>query len=450
MQPSTDRLIAVDAYRGVVMFLLLPDLFGGFSFHRMARQFPDDPVWANLAAWFTHVQWSGASVWDLIMPSFVFLVGVVMPLSAAARRRRGDTEPQIFAHVALRAAALLLLPLFLQILHVRERSYLDELWPFILLAAGLPVSGRLAAAFGIASAPARHRIELVWWSAILVASAFRLSANISAIEFEFNHVFSQLALASIFAFLLVGKSRPVQVGCLLAILVSYWALFAMVPLPPSGFDPSKVGVQPGDEVFGGLFAHWNKNTNAAAAFDAWFLNLLPRAEPFLFQDKGLQTLNFIPTIATMIFGVMAGELLLGGRAKTQIRNALLLAGASVLAAGLLAGQWFCPIVKSIWTPSWVLFSSGVTILVLAAFYHACDMRERRARWAFPFMVLGTNSILLYTLAYYKWRFLSIPGKLTGIDMFTGTYAPVLGSVVLVAMLWTVAFVLYRAKIFVKL
>ncbi len=449
MQPSTDRIVAVDAYRGMVIFLLIPDLYGGFSFHTMARQFPDDPVWANLAAWFTHVQWSGFSVWDLIMPSFVFLVGVVMPLSAAARRRRGATEPQIFGHVALRAAALLLLPLFLLILQNRERSYLDELWPFILLAAGLPVSERLAAMMGIASAPAKHRIELAWWSAIVVASAFRLLANIGAIELDFNHVFSQLALASIFAFLLVGKSRSVQVGCLLAILVAYWALFAMYPLPPSGFDPSKVGVQPGDEVFSGLFAHWNKNTNAAAAFDVWFLNLLPRAEPFLFQEKGLQTLNFIPTIATMIFGVMAGELLLSGRAKTQIGNALFLTGAALLVAGLVAGQWLSPIVKSIWTPSWVLFSSGVTILVLAAFYHACDIREWRA-WAFPFVVLGTNSILLYTLAYYKWRFLSIPEKLTGIDMFTGIHAPVLESVVLVAMLWAIAYVLHRKRIFVKL
>jgi predicted acyltransferase len=449
MQPSTDRLVAVDAYRGMVIFLLVPDLYGAFSFHRMARQFPDDPVWANLAAWFTHVQWSGFSAWDLIMPSFVFLVGVVMPLSAAARRRRGDTERQIFGHVALRAAVLLLLPPFLLILQDRERSYLDELWPFILLAAGLPVSERLTAMFGIASAPVKHRIELIWWSAILVASAFRLFANIGAVELEFNHIFSQLALASIFAFLLIGKSRSVQAGCLLAILVAYWALFAMYPLPPSGFDPSKVGVQPGDEVFSGLFAHWNKNTNAAAAFDVWFLNLLPRAEPFLFQEKGLQTLNFIPTIATMIFGVMAGELLLSGRAKTRIGNTLLLAGAGVLVAGLIAGQWFCPIVKSIWTPSWVLFSSGITILVLGALYLVCDVRGWRA-WAFPFVVLGTNSILLYTLAYYKWRFVSIPGKLSGVDMFAGIYAPVLESVVLVAMLWTISYVLHRARIFVKL
>jgi predicted acyltransferase len=71
------------------MLLLVPDLLGGFSFYMMARRLPDDPAWGNLAAWFTHVQWSGSFVWDLVMPSFVFPVGVAVPLSVAARRRRG-------------------------------------------------------------------------------------------------------------------------------------------------------------------------------------------------------------------------------------------------------------------------------------------------------------------------------------------------------------------------
>jgi predicted acyltransferase len=346
-------------------------------------------------------------VWDFVMPSFVFIVGVAMPLSHAARQRRGDTEHQILGHVMLRAAALFLLALFLQVLQFPERTYLDELWPFVLLAAGLPVSGRLAALLGISSPRAKYRIELAWWSVILAASIVRLVTKIGAIEIHFNYILSQLALASIFAFLLVGKPRRVQIGSLSAILALYWLLFALYPLPGPGFDPSSVGVRPGDGVFGGLFAHWNKNTNAAAAFDVWFLNLFPRAEPFVFQEKGLQTLNFIPTIATMIFGVMAGELLVSGKSGAQIRMILLVEGAGALAVGLIAGQWLCPIVKSIWTPSWALFSSGVTILVLAALHQLCDMRAWRPL-SLAFAVLGTNSILLYVLAHYKWRFLSIP------------------------------------------
>ena len=65
----------------------------------------------------------------------------------------------------------------------------------------------------------------------------------------------------------------------------------------------------------GFFAHWNKNANVAAAFDRWFLNLFPHPadHPFVFNEGGYATLNFIPSIATMIFGVLAGELLRSSR-----------------------------------------------------------------------------------------------------------------------------------------
>ena len=65
----------------------------------------------------------------------------------------------------------------------------------------------------------------------------------------------------------------------------------------------------------GFFAHWNKNRNAAAAFDRWFLNLFPRPDgkPFVVNEGGYATLNFVPSIATMIFGVLAGELLRSSR-----------------------------------------------------------------------------------------------------------------------------------------
>ena len=449
MQRTPDRLVAVDAFRGIVMFLLLPDLTGGFSFHSVARQLPDDPFWSRLAAQFTHVQWSGASIWDFVMPSFVLLVGIAMPLSAAARRARGDTEMQILGHVILRAAVLVLLAQFLHLVEFRERTYLDELWPFILLGAGLPVPRQLANSLGITSQKIRYRIELAWWAIILAASVLRLTAKFGVLDIHFNHIFSQLGLASIFAFLLVGKGRRVQVSSISVILILYWLLFALFPLQGPGLDPYQVGVQSGNEVFEGLFAHWNKNSNAATAFDVWFLNHFPQPEPFLFQEKGLQTLNFVPTIATMICGVMAGELLASCESKVRIRNLLFVAGAGLTIGGLIAGQWLCPIVKAIWTPSWALFSTGVVILVLAALYQFCGLPGGRT-WAMPFAVLGTNSILLYVLAYYKWRFLSITQRVTGIDITAGIYTPVLQSLVLLGMLWAIAYVLYRARTFVKI
>jgi heparan-alpha-glucosaminide N-acetyltransferase len=125
-------------------------------------------------------------------------------------------------------------------------------------------------------------------------------------------------------------------------------------------------------------------------------------------------------------------------------------GAAGITVGLVAGRWVCPLVKSIWTPSWTLFSTGVVAILLGMLYHVCDVM-RAQRWTFSFAVMGTNSILLYTLsAYYRWRFFEIGEKLLGRSIFAGPYAPVLRSAAFAIALWLIAYALYRLKLFVKI
>ena len=421
---STSRIVSVDVYRGMVMLLLLPNVSAGFSFLSMHKEFPDKPIWRHLAAAFTHVQWTGASIWDLIMPSFIFLVGVSMALSASARQRRGDSQQDILRHICLRSAALFCLGLLLT---APLRSHLDELMPLALLVVGLPIPEWLLTKFGMATEKVRRWAETVWWLTIISSSVAWIYANINdRANYDLVHVFNILALASVPAFLLVGKTRRMQYSAAFGILFLYWLAFAVYPVPAAGFDISKVGVQAGDEVFAGFFAHWNKNTNLAADFDVWFLNWLPRAELFLFQGNGVQTLNFIPTIATLIFGIMAGELLNGARTKAQIPNTLISFGAVGIIVGLIVGEWFCPLVKSIWTPSWTLFSAGVAAFILGVLYLVCDLHKSRS-WAMPFVVIGTNSILLYTLAsYHRWRFLQVPDYPFRCHDFCRALRPVIG------------------------
>ncbi len=64
----------------------------------------------------------------------------------------------------------------------------------------------------------------------------------------------------------------------------------------------------------GFAAHWNKNSNLAWAFDTWFLNLFPREKPFMYNGGGYATLSFIPTLGTMILGLIAGGVLRSERA----------------------------------------------------------------------------------------------------------------------------------------
>src|SRR5207247_8929751 len=137
------------------------------------------------------------------------------------------------------------------------------------------------------------------------------------------------------------------------ILIGYWAAFARYPLPGPDFNYAAAGASPDWPYnYTGFAAHWNKNTNLAWAFDVWFLNLFPRDKPFLFNGGGYATLSFIPTLGTMVLGLLAGGWL---RMPAEPRSKLgVLVAAAVICLGLgfaLDQTGLCPSVKRIWTPA---------------------------------------------------------------------------------------------------
>ncbi|HEY7427164.1 MAG TPA: hypothetical protein VH682_23220 [Gemmataceae bacterium] len=336
------RLVSLDAYRGAIMLFMAS---GGLALPAVAKSFPDDPIWSPIWRYLAfntdHVPWAGRhSLWDLIQPSFMFMVGVAMPYSIASRRAKGDSEKKIFAHVLYRAIVLVLLGIFLS------------------------------------------------------SNGSRGSTN-----FTFVNVLTQIGLGYAFLYLLLGRGLRVQMGVLAVILIGYWLLFFLWPLPDANFDYRTVGWKADWQGLPGWLAHWDKNTNAAAAFDKWFLNLFPPAvgKPFRFNDGGYQTLNFVPSLGTMLLGLMAGEMLRSPKGKWRKLGWLLAAAAVCGALGWLAGEFVCPIIKRIWTPSWVLYSAGGTFAMLAGFFWIIDIVGWK-RWAFPLVVVGMNSIAMYCMA----------------------------------------------------
>ena len=388
------RLASLDAYRGFVMLLMMAEVL---RLKRVAQALPDSGVWSFFASQQSHVEWVGCSLHDLIQPSFSFLVGVALPYSIASRRARGQATGTMIGHAVWRAAILILLGVFL-------RS-----------------TGR----------------TLTNWT--------------------FEDTLTQIGLG--YGFLFALGFRPVreQWAAFVLIVVGVWAAFALHPLPAAGFDYAKVGVaQSWLETNGlsGFAAHWQKNTNLAAGFESWWLNLFPREKPFLFHSGGYATLSFVPTLATMILGLLAGNVLRGERAPREKIRWFVVAGVSGLAAGALLG-WLgvCPVVKRIWTPSWVLFSGGWCCLLLAGFYAVVDV-ARRGRWAFPLIVIGANSIAAYLIAHLFVDF--IRKALTthlGAEIFRSggaAYEPlVLGGATL-AVMWALLYGMYRQRWFLKI
>ncbi|MCI0538391.1 MAG: DUF5009 domain-containing protein [Verrucomicrobiales bacterium] len=306
------RLTSLDAYRGAIMLLMASS---GLGIPQVAAKFPGSAVWKFLGYEYEHAAWTGCTLWDLIQPAFMFMVGVALPWSMANRQARGETFGKMFAHALWRALILVLLGVFLT------------------------------------------------------------SAWSRRTEWYFTNVLSQIGLGYPFLFLLFWTKPRTQWFAAFSILVAYWMMFALYPLPPPNFDWTGVGVPADWPHLTRFAAHWEKNANLAAVFDGWFLNLFPREAAFTHSAGGYQTLNFVPSLATMIFGMSAGRLLRGDLDMEAKLKRLLLAGLVGLVLGqALASAGLCPIVKRIWTPSWALFSGGWVTLLLAAFVAVADWR----------------------------------------------------------------------------
>ena len=205
--------------------------------------------------------------------------------------------------------------------------------------------------------------------------------------------------------------------------------------------------------FTGFLSHWNKNSNLGQAFDVWFLNLFPRVRPFLYNGGGYLTLSFIPTLGTMILGLVAGRWLRASAPRIPLKH-FLYAGAIGVAAGLLL-HWagICPVVKRIWTPAWTLFSGGVCFLFLAAFSYIIEMKGYR-KWAFPLVVIGMNSIAAYLIAHLFGDFV---GQSFHIHLGAHVFAfagqalePLMQGAAVLLVFWLILFWMYRRKLFLKI
>jgi predicted acyltransferase len=383
------RLGSLDAYRGFVMLAMAS---GGLALGVVAQDYPDDHVWQFLDLHTDHVLWRGWSAWDMIQPSFMFIVGVAMPFSYANRRAAGQSRLALLGHALVRSIVLVLLGVFL-------------------------------------------------------ASAWSKGTN-----WVFTNVLAQIGLGYTFVFLLLDRPPWVQVAAACLILVGYWLLFALYPLPPADSPYRLVGVDAAFCRLPGFLHHWSKNTNAAAAFDRWFLNLFPQAEGtrYVKNEGGYATLNFVPSAVTMLLGVLAGQLLRGPRTGKEKLQLLLVVGALGIALGTVLDQTVCPIVKRIWTPSWVIYSAGCACWMLAAFFAVIDLAGYR-RWAFPLVVVGMNSITMYVMSQLMKPFVSASLKThLGRELFSGQYGPIVERSCVLLVLWLVCLWMYRRRIFVRI
>jgi len=390
--PSQQRLGSLDAYRGLAMVLMVAE---ATHLCRVAEHYSGSALWKALCFHQSHVPWVGCSVHDMIQPSFSFLVGVALPFSIASRRRRGQSMAWLSVHAFYRALVLIVLGIFLR------------------------------------------------------------SMGQSRTNFTFEDTLTQIGLGYGFLFLLGLRPTRDHWIAVLLLLVGTWSAFALYPLPADDFNYELVGV-PNDwqHLKTGFEAHWNKNSNLAADFDVWFLNLFPREQPFRYNGGGYLTLSFIPTLATMILGLIAGGFLSSQRSSAEKLIRMAATGAICLVVGYgLGAMGVCPIVKRIWTPSFVLVSGGWCLLTLALLYIVIDI-WRFSRWAFPLIVVGMNSITIYVMSWTMKGFVkdSLHTHLGApVTQALGQpLEPLVVGLLILTVFWLILYWMYRRRIFLRI
>src|SRR5262249_4507884 len=149
------------------------------------------------------------------------------------------------------------------------------------------------------------------------------------------NVLTQIGLGYWLLFLLWGHPVRLQTAAAAAILLGTWLLYMLYPgsgiNPAAGFPAPGVSHQWAQDHLQGIGPAWHKNANVGHALDRWLLNRLPGPRHFDHNRGGYQTLNFLPSLATMLFGLMCGELLRSGRSAARKLQILVAAGAAGLA-----------------------------------------------------------------------------------------------------------------------
>lgn len=264
---------------------------------------------------------------------------------------------------------------------------------------------------------------------ILFILGMMAQGNLLKYDLSRLHIYSNtlqaIAAGYLFSAIIMLSMRVVwQVAMTAFLLLLFWGLMVLVPVPGYG-----AGVLTPDG-------------NLAIYIDRLILG------PFRAETSYTWILSSITFVCTVMLGVMAGEILRSERSKAGKLLWLLGVGVGTLAAGLLWSLWF-PIIKHLWTSSFVLFSGGLSFLLLGVFYLVIDVWGFR-KWAFGFVVIGMNAITVY-MATRLFDFRLIGNIFVGgLDKWFGPWSNLFQWITALIIIWLILYWMYRKRTFIKI
>lgn len=332
-----------------------------------------------------HAQWHGATPTDLIFPFFLFIVGVSISFSLSTKKFYENGHTSLILKLLKRSLILFGLGLFLHLFPSFDFSTVR-------------IPGVL------------QRIAIVFFACAVL--------------------YLKLGVRS-------------QAYIMAALLLSYWFLMTLVPVPGVGYS----SLEPG--------------TNLAAWLDNALLHGHLWKQTKTWDPEGI--LSTLPAIATGISGMLAGQWL---RFDTEPARKIvwLFVVANIAIVTGLVWDWIFPINKTLWTSSFVLYTSGIALHFLAMCYWLIDV-QGYTKWTKPFVVFGVNAITVFFLSGLVPRILNLI-KVAGTDgqqtdlrsyLYNALFTPYLSSInaslasaLIFVLIWLgILWIMYNKRIIIK-
>jgi predicted acyltransferase len=312
----------------------------------------------------------------------------------------------------------------------------DFIFPFFLFIVGISIT----LSFQKQIERGKTRQQILKKSVVRALKLFgvglllRLLPTLDFSRFELPGVLQRISLvflACAALYLFTGWRTQLVVG--ISILIAYWLALMLIPIP--GFGGGVL--EPGKNL-----ANWIDKV------------VFP---PYLINQRGYDSegiLSTIPAIVTGISGLLAGKMLLHQTDRKKLVQQLVVAGAVLLAVGYLWGVYF-PIIKKIWTSSFMLVTAGWAFLVYALLFFLVEIKNWKTG-TFPWIVFGSNAIAIYVLADIFETFFIRTGIRDNTVLWMQNYglyiktASLIWAIFSVLVCWIAGWILYKKKIFIKL
>jgi len=307
----------------------------------------------------------------------------------------------------------------------------DLIQPFFMFIVGVAMPFSYAKRIKMGEPKSKITRHIIQRCIILLAFGVGLHCGYSKkLVWELWNVLSQLSVTIIIAYFLMQYKWSVQIAVSIGLLVLTEIAYRTFPL--EGYNQPFV-----------------KDHN----FGSWMDMLLMGK---INNGGGWVAINFIPTAAHTVWGVVAGQLLMSEKSQIQKVKLIAIAGIIALAAGYLL-DWtsVTPIIKRICTSSFVLASGGWALLALALSYWIIDIKKN-TRWVFPFAVVGMNSIFIYIFSNTiggQWFNGFVAIFTNGVLNWVGASTFIMkitASLAVLALEWLLCYYLFLKKIFFRI